>query len=128
MIELIYCSRVALDLELTEIYKILKQAQSHNQAHDITGALLFNTRFFLQLLEGPEQAVDQLYQRIQADSRHHNIRLIGRAPLVNQRLMQWSMALVTPGITNQELLLKYCQTAEFDPTGLDASNARALIH
>jgi hypothetical protein len=127
MIELIYCSRVAPDLEFPEIYKILKQSQTSNSAVNITGVLLFNTRYFLQAMEGPEQSIDALYQRIQNDRRHQDVTLIGRQPLKARQWSQWSMALVTPGISNQAILRKYCRSEEFNPIGMDASNARALL-
>lgn len=127
MIELIYFSRVSPSLELPEVYKILKQSNSHNKASQITGALLFNTRYFLQVLEGNEQEVQILYQRIEADSRHQQVQLISRLPLERRNWAQWSMALVTPGVANQALMRKYCGTEEFDPIGLSASNARGLL-
>ncbi len=127
MIELIYSSRVATDLELPEIYKILKQSQASNTLLHISGVLLFNTRYFLQTLEGEPQAVDALYQRIQADARHHDVRLICRQPLQARRWAQWSMALVTPGVSNQAILRKYCLSDEFTPLNLNADSASKLL-
>ena len=127
MIELIYYSRIATTLELPEIYKILKQSLGRNASRQITGALLFNTRYFLQVLEGLEADVDELYKRIQADQRHSQVQLISRLPLIQRRWSQWSMALITPGISNQELMRTYCGSEEFTPTELDAENARTLM-
>jgi len=44
-----------------------------NASHDVTGILLFNGTHFFQLLEGPEEGVLAIYQRICADRRHHNL-------------------------------------------------------
>ena len=127
MLELIYCSQVEPSLELLGVYNILKQSQSHNAARQITGVLLFNTRYFLQVLEGLESEIDLLYARIAADRRHLNVQLISRLPLAQRHWSQWSMALVTPGISNQVIMRQYCGTEEFNPTGLNTENARGLI-
>jgi hypothetical protein len=93
----------------------------------ITGVLLFNTRYFLQAIEVQEQGIDVLYQRIQNDRRHQAVTLIGRQPLQARQWRKWSMVLVTPSISNQAILRKYCGSEEFTLLGMDASNARALL-
>lgn len=127
MLELIYCSQVSPALELPEVFKILKQSQSHNSKAQITGVLLFNTRYFLQILEGLEPEIDALYQRILSDQRHLNVKLIGRRPLEQRHWSRWSMALLTPGASNQALMRKYCRAEEFNPALLNADNARSLM-
>jgi Sensors of blue-light using FAD len=127
MLELIYCSQVEPSLELAGVYNILKQSQGLNAARQITGVLLFNTRYFLQVLEGLESEIDPLYKRIAADQRHVNVQLISRLPLTQRHWSQWSMALVTPCISNQIIMRKYCGTEEFNPTGLNAETARGLM-
>jgi hypothetical protein len=127
MIELMYCSRVSPSLELPDVYTILKQSQGRNAAAHITGILLFNTRYFLQVIEGEESQVHSLYQRIEADPRHHQVQLISRQPVTQRRWSQWSMALITPGINNQVLMRRYCGSDEFIPAQLDAANARGLL-
>ena len=127
MLELIYCSQVEPSLELLGVYNILKQSQSHNAARQITGVLLFNTRYFLQVLEGQTSDIDALYRRIQADRRHTNVRLISRQPLAKRLWNLWSMALITPGISNLALMRQYCGSDEFNPAQLNADNARSLL-
>nr|WP_249661132.1 BLUF domain-containing protein [Variovorax sp. PCZ-1] len=125
---MIYGSQIAPQLELPEIFSILKQAQVHNARAGISGVLLFNTRFFMQLLEGPELAVDQLYSRIEQDKRHVGIKLISRQTIKQRAFQHWSMALVTPGVNNLEILQKYCKSQDFSPLALSANQARGLLN
>ena len=54
---LLYCSRNtmtgSLEDQQREITQILEKSRTNNSANGITGALLFNSGFFAQVLEGP---------------------------------------------------------------------------
>ena len=52
---------------LTDIYDI---SQKNNSESGISGCLLIGSDSYLQLLEGPDSAVEKLYSRIKMDSRH----------------------------------------------------------
>lgn len=70
---LIYRSR-ARDLPgLNALDGLLALARQRNTAMDVTGILLFDGVHFVQLLEGPDAAVDALFESIRQDSRHGNV-------------------------------------------------------
>jgi hypothetical protein len=50
---------------------ILKKARAANAALGISGLLLFRLGHFIQLLEGDEEKVRTLYDKIKNDPRHH---------------------------------------------------------
>ena len=56
---------------LTNIYDI---SQKNNSESGISGCLLIGSNSYLQLLEGPESAVDNLYSKIKMDSRHKKVK------------------------------------------------------
>ena len=56
---------------LTDIYDI---SQKNNSESEISGCLLVGSNSYLQLLEGPDSAVEKLYSKIKLDSRHKNIK------------------------------------------------------
>jgi hypothetical protein len=64
-----------------------------NAAVDITGFLVCGHRWFAQVVEGPGDAIGALYTRLQADPRHHSVRLVERAPIARRRFPDWAMAL-----------------------------------
>lgn len=87
---LIYAS-TAKALEKRNIEDILNVAERHNAAHGLTGALIFNTRFFMQLLEGEQAEVEALYARICEDPRHKDVRTISAHPVDERLFADWSM-------------------------------------
>ena len=73
LITVIYRSHLRSDVSYDSIDKMVRIANERNLALEVTGVLLFNGRHFLQLLEGPEEQVRELYHKICGDHRHFNI-------------------------------------------------------
>ena len=70
---------------------ILTKSRSNNPAIEVTGNLIYHADLFLQLLEGPNLAVDKLYETILADNRHADIVKL-RDETFNRRLFaSWAM-------------------------------------
>ena len=70
---------------------ILAGARRNNRRDDITGALICRYDLYLQLIEGPEPAIDALYAKIVDDDRHTDIKLL-LTDTISQRLFpQWEM-------------------------------------
>ncbi|MEB6536355.1 diguanylate phosphodiesterase [Pantoea stewartii] len=70
---IIYRSHISDDVPVKTLPGMVDDASILNASHDVTGILLFNGTHFFQLLEGPEEGVLAIYQRICADRRHHNL-------------------------------------------------------
>lgn len=78
-----------------ETYRqILERSIKANKEHNITGYLYVNKEKILQVIEGNDKNVEQLFENIQKDQRHCNITTVFERK-INYRLMQdWSMAIV----------------------------------
>lgn len=72
--------------------EICRAAAVSNQQTQITGALIFTTAHFAQILEGPADAVDRTMRKIRADDRHDQIRVLRTDPIAARRFPEWSMA------------------------------------
>lgn len=70
---LIYRSHLRADAPIQSIIDMVNQANYRNERAGVTGVLLFNGIHFLQLLEGEEADVMQIYKKICLDSLHFNI-------------------------------------------------------
>lgn len=70
---IIYRSHIAEDVPVSILPGMVKKASLLNAEHQVTGILLFNGTHFFQILEGPEEGVLDIYARICADPRHHNV-------------------------------------------------------
>jgi hypothetical protein len=78
---IIYASTAARPFGPAEFERLLLQARIYNFSENIGGLLLRAEPQFLQVLEGPEQAVAELYSRIAADPRHRAVRTLEAAPV-----------------------------------------------
>ena len=92
---LIYQSTVSDKfLPNTEIKSLVERSSANNRALGITGLLLLSGDHFLQVLEGPADAVNALFARIMADPRHRDIRLLTFEPTSEIYFDDWNMYLV----------------------------------
>ncbi|MCB1928696.1 MAG: BLUF domain-containing protein [Rhodocyclaceae bacterium] len=92
MFYLVYVSSCRGLMSRSSVQQLLHQCVERNGPLGITGILLYQSGNFLQLLEGPQEVVETLYEKISGDPRHHQVTrvLSGNAP---QRLFpNWSMA------------------------------------
>jgi CheY-like chemotaxis protein len=124
---LTYCSRPCPEVladPAKALSDILMAAYDFNGTHNITGALLFCDAWFVQTLEGPQEALDQLYVRIKADGRHEQLKRMDAAPAGVRMFSDWNML----GMIRTELeISKFLNETNFDPTVLDETQILALI-
>lgn len=53
--------------------------------------LFIDPVFFLQLLEGPENAVKELFEVISKDTRHYEIKVLSQGPVEERVFIDWGM-------------------------------------
>lgn len=70
---------------------ILVHAQQANARADITGALICREDIYLQLLEGPEDAVRKTVERIKGDDRHLEVTVHVDKPVTERMFAKWAM-------------------------------------
>ena len=70
---IIYRSHICDNVSFKSIEAMVARANERNGQADVTGILLFNGTHFFQLIEGPEEKVRDIYQKIVLDPRHYNL-------------------------------------------------------
>jgi len=98
---------------------ILAVARRNNQRLNVTGALMFTANGFVQVLEGPRAAVDQLFQAIKKDARHENVSVLMFAPVAERAFPHWSMAFVG-GPELQGRFAAFARESGYDPSRMSA--------
>lgn len=86
-----YVSTAVPNLKTSDIDAIVDVAQRGNAEAAITGLLLFNGINFLQTLEGKEDRVKSLVERIKSDPRHSGVIVLGDGPCESRAFSGWSM-------------------------------------
>jgi len=94
MIRLLYLSQAASGISDEQVQDILKIAQRNNPALGITGVLVHGGGMFMQILEGPEQAVLRQYVKILGDRRHGDCQIVHISPANDRIFEKWSMGLI----------------------------------
>lgn len=79
---------------LSEVDSILATARRRNPASNVTGAMLFNEDWFVQLLEGEEADVRSTFDRIASDPRHEDVELLVDGTVPGRQFPDWSMGFV----------------------------------
>lgn len=92
MDRLIYVSQARGLAPQAALEDILSVSVWSNARLDITGALAFCDLRYVQLLEGPPHALDDLMGRLQADPRHTDIDVLYRLDVPRRMVPGWSMA------------------------------------
>lgn len=92
MKRLTYISKFSRPLSRQEVESIGKVSSCNNQKANITGILLCSGGIFFQILEGEEEVVDPLYEKILKDDRHKDIFCLKNEPNISERQFpEWSM-------------------------------------
>ena len=102
MRQLLYVSNTAQHVDVGELDDILTASRHNNALLGITGLLLFIDGGFLQVLEGEERAVRELYARIAADPRHVNPQLMLDREVPVRAFPEWSMGFERPSMDDPE--------------------------
>lgn len=130
--ELVHCAYTSLlapECTEAELVPILTKARRTNPGMLATGLLLFHRRSFFQVLEGPRQRIEDLYQRIAVDPRHTQVNRLVYEPVADRSFRDWTMGLMEP--TSADLAAVPGLTSVVASGGsladLDADQARALV-
>lgn len=91
---LTYTSLARLDLTQDELHDIVRQARECNALDGLTGLLVFDGSRFLQVLEGAEDAVDSLVERLRRDRRHSAFEVRDQSFVQHRSFPDWAMELV----------------------------------
>lgn len=89
--QLIYLSSPSRPIREPDLVDILNASRANNPPLGITGMLIFGDNTFVQVLEGPPEAVSELYEKISRDPRHNNCRKFITRATPHRCFPSWSM-------------------------------------
>jgi len=127
LIRLIYASTATAGVGMNEFKIILKQSQINNHQRDLTGVLAFNSKIFLQGLEGSREQVNELYARLLHDKRHNTVAVLDYAEIEERQWSEWSMGFAAASAENRALFIKYSGQSTFNPYGMAGSAVKKML-
>lgn len=117
---LIYTSKITLraSWQTMTFHEICHQSANHNAKANITGVLCFKQGYFLQYMEGSEQAIKQLFAKITVDKRHTKIQVVKQGQSPHRLFAHWKMHCINldkaADIDDISPVLDYFDIPEFD--------------
>ncbi|WP_260235821.1 BLUF domain-containing protein [Curtobacterium sp. ZW137] len=87
-----YMSAATVPFNSSDLDEVLRTARHRNAEAGLSGLLIFKDGRFMQLLEGPREAVLERYARIVDDPRHTDVGLLVEENIHTRRFADWSMA------------------------------------
>ena len=88
---ILYVSQATQEFDQAGLQEIVRQASLSNRGNEITGFLIYQDGYFLQLLEGREDRLHALLERISHDPRHKNVRICLEGKKRRRLFPDWSM-------------------------------------
>ena len=93
--QLMYISRRREHVSDTEVLDgIVLPAMRKNRSLDVTGCLWFDAHAFVQILEGDQAVIDELFAAIGCDERHEDVLLLDHRPVSERVFERFAMRIV----------------------------------
>lgn len=109
-----------------EIARILGECSRNNARREVGGVLLHRDGYYFQVLEGPEEAVKEIYDHIAQDPHHRDVRTLEARRIGRRRFPDWSMKYVDDA-PHVEAVLKRHGVPRFDPYAFDTTIIKDMI-
>ena len=91
---LIYTSQATESFSKDNLLDLLLQSRAYNSVDDITGVLMHKKGFFLQVLEGESEAIEDLLNRLLLDARHIKLKIVLDNFTESRMFSNWAMGCV----------------------------------
>lgn len=130
-VRLVYASRANFQVQQVggielEVGRILIQSKRNNPRQGVVGGLYFSDGCFFQCLEGPSEAVEDLYSRLHYDPRHRDLKVLRRETIEQPSFAGWAMKYI-PKATAVQALLSRSGRKGFDPYGFEPGLIDAMV-
>lgn len=126
---LIYVSQAVLPMSEQALDTLLKQAKEFNRSVGVTGCLIYQDGYFMQMLEGTREVLFSLLEKIKNSPLHHDVRIVIEGRARRRFFVDWSMALrdLTPSPDGPKFDAWQRRTISFRELAEDARTCYAYI-
>jgi hypothetical protein len=132
LISLTYVSTETREMSEQDLIAILEKARSFNPTKEITGLLVYRKGYFIQALEGEEEDVMALYEKIAKDERHRGVMLVAKEKIEQRSFGKWGMGFQNLDVIDPEEYKGYKEFADetFDSEFFknNPTRAKTLLH
>ena len=90
---IVYRSRARFAPTDVDLFYLLAHARDRNKSAGVSGVILYDRGHFFQWIEGPNQQLGAVWNRIRADARHSDVRVLADQEIPVRLFEGWSMQL-----------------------------------
>jgi hypothetical protein len=126
-VQLIYASTCADDCTPRVWLDILRQSRKYNAEKGISGILVYDIVYFLQLIEGDREEINNLYKQILNDPRHRDVIIINYEEIQQKSYFRWNMGFVHLADKREHFVADYFPDGDFNPYRLDSQKAKRFL-
>lgn len=105
---------------------IIEKSKTNNKIKEITGILINNGKFFIQILEGDRQNVQKIYNKIMMDKRHKNVTILIEFTDDERIFPDWNMGLASIKTKDEEDSVKLIRQSRLDLRGHESEKFRII--
>lgn len=128
---LLYISKTSLNLNdgsiISQLSDILEKAIENNRKTNITGALIFDGSWFVQLLEGDRADVWSTFHKIEHDSRHSSVTPVAMTAIDKRIFTNWWMACAQRDADSEDLFVPHLINGQFQPDQMSAADLISMM-
>jgi hypothetical protein len=103
MFHVVYVSHASRELSAGELLELLETSRRRNARLLLTGLLLYADGRFMQVLEGSEAAVREVFDSILRDERHTDVHTLRLESKSQRHFPDWSMAFEDLGALGEDV-------------------------
>jgi hypothetical protein len=126
-LQIIYASAATKAQSGTELKTLLQRARENNAKVGVSGILVYHEGSFLQVLEGPENHVSEIFDKIGRDPRHTQIKLLFRDAVSEGEFRDWSMGFVDTTASAHQIDGFVTYQKQLHDLTLDKTRAKKLL-
>ena len=89
--QIIYTSQASEQFNKRSLLDLLHTSRGYNTIDNISGVLMHRDGYFLQIIEGEQDVIEDLFQRLNNDTRHKNIKMILDRSVESRLFSNWAM-------------------------------------
>ncbi len=119
MQHILYTSRATPDFDSGEVFRIIETSARNNPTRGVTGFLAFAHDSFVQLVEGPAGALDDLLEELHGDPRHQGLVILERNTIVGRSFPNWRMERLAVRGEDCSALMSYLAKAGISRTAAE---------
>jgi Sensors of blue-light using FAD len=111
---------------LAQLRDIVSSARKNNARAGVTGFLIFDKTWFVQILEGDRANVSEIYNKIARDARHSGLNIINVRDVDGRLFPDWTMGSAVRSPDVRGVYLQHGIGGQLDPTSLGSDRVIKL--